>query len=64
MLQIRDDGQAPCGHVTQLLTGRLADIDRQVAQLERLRATVADLLDAVAGADPTACLPENVCRYL
>ncbi|MCC2592513.1 heavy metal-responsive transcriptional regulator [Tessaracoccus sp. OS52] len=64
VLQIRDDGQAPCGHVTQLLTSRLEDIDRQVAQLERLRATVADLRDQAAGADPTACLPEDVCRYL
>ena len=32
ILDIRDHGQAPCGHVRDLLDARLADIDAQIAQ--------------------------------
>ena len=64
VLQIRDGGQAPCRHVTDLLTTRLEDIDRQIARLQQLRTTVADLRDDAAGADPATCPPGDVCRYL
>ena len=30
ILDIRDDGQAPCGHVQDLLDSRLADLDEQI----------------------------------
>ncbi|WP_277049534.1 heavy metal-responsive transcriptional regulator, partial [Ruania albidiflava] len=45
VLQIRDGGQAPCQHVTNLLASRLEDLDQQIAQLQQLRTTVADLRD-------------------
>lgn len=64
ILEILDAGVAPCGHVERLLAGRLEGIDRQIAELHRLRATVAALHRAAAEAEPGSCAPETICRYL
>lgn len=64
ILDIRDAGHAPCHHVQQLLQERLAGIDRQIAELIGLRATVAALHDHAATVEPSTCAPATVCRYL
>lgn len=64
ILDIRDAGDLPCEHVQQLLTVRLADLDQQIADLQALRHTVADLHRAAAVLEPTSCDPGTVCRYL
>ncbi len=64
VIDIRDTGQTPCSHVHDLLTIRLTDIDRQIADLRELRATVARLRHEAGRADPAACDAEDVCRYL
>lgn len=64
VLDIRDTGTAPCDHVQQLLTDRLADLDHQLADLHALRDTVAALRDAAATVEPASCHPAAVCRYL
>lgn len=64
VLHVRDGGVAPCSHVRDLLASRLSDLDRQLADLQALRDTVADLRDAATTIDPSHCEPETVCRYL
>jgi DNA-binding transcriptional MerR regulator len=64
ILDIRDHGQAPCGHVRDLLDARLADIDSKMADLLALRANVAALRDAAADPEPDTCIADEVCRYL
>lgn len=64
ILDIRDRGQAPCGHVRDLLDARLADIERQIADLLALRDNVAALRDAAEDPEPDSCSAEEVCRYL
>jgi MerR family Zn(II)-responsive transcriptional regulator of zntA len=64
VLAIRDGGEAPCSHVQQLLTERLADIERQLADLTALQETVAALHDRAGAVDPDSCSAERVCRYL
>lgn len=64
ILDIRDHGQAPCVHVRDLLDARLADIERQIADLVALRDNVAALRDAAADPEPDTCSPDEVCRYL
>lgn len=64
ILDIRDAGHAPCHHVQQLLQERLAGIDRQIADLIELRATVAGLHDHATTVEPATCAPATVCRYL
>ena len=64
ILEIRDAGHAPCGHVERLLADRLDEIDRQIAELRELRATVAALHRAATAPEPDSCAPETICRYL
>lgn len=64
ILDIRDRGQAPCGHVRDLLDARLADIEQQLAQLAALRDTIAALRDEASQPEPDTCSPDQVCRYL
>ncbi|MET8312334.1 heavy metal-responsive transcriptional regulator [Micromonospora sp. NPDC005173] len=64
ILAVRDAGNAPCGHVRELLAQRLDAIDAQLADLHALRSTVAQLHQSAADAEPDTCPPEQVCRYL
>jgi DNA-binding transcriptional MerR regulator len=64
ILQIRDHGQPPCGHVRDLLDTRLADLDAQIYRLVALRDTLAQLRNHAATLEPTTCTAEKVCRYL
>jgi DNA-binding transcriptional MerR regulator len=64
VIDIRDAGDAPCHHVHQLLTDRLVDIDRQIADLQVLRVTLVQQRGDAGSADPSTCAPETVCRYL
>ncbi|MDP8928959.1 MAG: heavy metal-responsive transcriptional regulator [Actinomycetota bacterium] len=64
ILDLRDAGHAPCHHVEDLLGHRLAHLDRQIADLQEMRTTVAALHDAAAVADPNACDAAEICRYL
>jgi MerR family transcriptional regulator, Zn(II)-responsive regulator of zntA len=64
VIDIRETGDAPCHHVHQLLTERLADIDRQIADLQALRATLSRQREQTETADPSTCATETVCRYL
>ena len=64
ILDIRDHGQAPCGHVRDLLDARMTDIEQQLAQLTALRDTIAELRDQAAQPEPESCSADQVCRYL
>ncbi|MEU4360356.1 heavy metal-responsive transcriptional regulator [Promicromonospora sp. NPDC023987] len=64
ILTIRDTGAAPCGHVRDLLTERIADLDTQLTQLTTLRNTLTTLRDQAAHPEPDTCSPDQVCRYL
>jgi len=64
ILDIRDNGQAPCGHVRDLLDSRISDIDQQLRQLHDLRDTLAELRTHAEHVEPDTCSPDQVCRYL
>jgi hypothetical protein len=64
VFEVRDRGHAPCQHVEQMLADRLLALDAQIADLEALRQTVAQLHDTTSTADPDQCTAEQVCRYL
>ncbi|KGN41639.1 heavy metal-responsive transcriptional regulator [Knoellia aerolata] len=64
VIDIRESGTAPCGHVQDLLNTRIADLDRQISDLRTLRDTVVHLRDGAANANPADCRAEDVCRYL
>jgi MerR family transcriptional regulator, Zn(II)-responsive regulator of zntA len=64
VIDIREAGEAPCPHVYQLLTTRLLDIDRQIAELDLLRTALIQRRDQAGVADPSTCPAETVCRYV
>lgn len=64
VIDIRETGTAPCGHVQELLNTRIADLDRQISDLQNLRDTVGHLSDGATHANPADCHAEDVCRYL
>lgn len=64
ILRIRDAGHAPCAHVRENLADQLHALNRQIAELTALRATVAEHYHAVTAADPAACEPAQICSYL
>ncbi len=64
VIDIRDAGDAPCHHVYHLITARLVDIDRQIADLDALRAALIHRRDQAGTADPSTCPADAVCRYV
>jgi DNA-binding transcriptional MerR regulator len=65
VIGIRDAGNAPCHHVYEILGARLVDIERQIADLEVLRAALIQRRDQAGPApDPSTCPPDTVCRYV
>lgn len=64
VLQIRDRGEAPCRHVTELIDTRIEEIDERIRDLRKLRKDLAGLADGAADFDPTECTPDSICRIL
>lgn len=64
VIDVRDAGDAPCHHVYRLFTARVVDIDRQIAELDALRAALIQRRDQAGEADPSTCPAETVCRYV
>ncbi|WP_346927850.1 heavy metal-responsive transcriptional regulator [uncultured Arthrobacter sp.] len=64
IMRIRDDGLTPCAHVRDVLEKQLGDLDRQIAELTALRATVADQYAIAESANPECCDAEQICSYI
>jgi DNA-binding transcriptional MerR regulator len=55
VLEIRDGGQPPCVHVTDLIARRLAEVDARLAELTRTRDQLVVLVARAAAQDPADC---------
>jgi DNA-binding transcriptional MerR regulator len=55
VLDIRDGGQPPCAHVTDLIARRLAEVDARLAELSRTRDQLVVLAARAAAQDPADC---------
>lgn len=65
ILHIRDQGEAPCEHVLELLARRVGELDTQIRELRTLRRSILDLRERAARLEPTACGDDDrVCHYL
>jgi MerR family transcriptional regulator, copper efflux regulator len=64
IIAFRDDGQAPCAHVTDLLQRRTAELDARIAELQQLRGELRQLAERAATLDPEQCPPERVCHII
>lgn len=54
LLEVMDRGLCPCGHASDLVTARIAEIDEQIAELRELRRDLVRLSDEVS---PDKCAP-------
>lgn len=61
ILDVRDGGRAPCGHVAGLVDERLADIDRRLSELRRTRTQLQQLRTRLDQLDPADCPPGKIC---
>lgn len=64
ILAIRDDGQAPCQHVTGLIDQHLAQVEQRLAELAQARETLRALKSRASAADPGDCPEDQVCSIL
>ncbi len=64
VLGLRDRGEPPCGYVTELLDQRAAEVDCQIAELERLKDELADLRRRAGRLRPEDCGPGGYCHIL
>jgi MerR family copper efflux transcriptional regulator len=64
VIAFRDDGQAPCAHVTDLLRRHAADLDVRIRELQQLRGELQQLAERAATLDPEQCPPERVCHVI
>lgn len=55
ILDIADDGQPPCGHVTDLIHEHLTRVDDRIRELDEARHRLEGLAKRAADQDPAAC---------
>jgi MerR family transcriptional regulator, copper efflux regulator len=64
IIAFRDDGQAPCAHVSGLLQRHAADLDLRIEELQQLRGELRQLAERATTLDPEQCPPERVCHII
>ncbi|MGW2557666.1 heavy metal-responsive transcriptional regulator [Streptomyces sp. NPDC001514] len=64
ILTLRDSGEAPCTHVTELIEQHLADIERRMAELRKTRTALRGLAQRAAATDPSTCTEADICRII
>jgi DNA-binding transcriptional MerR regulator len=64
VLALRDSGESPCGHVTDLIGKHLADIEQRLGELRKTRSVLRDLARRAAETDPDTCGEDGICTIL
>ncbi|MEV6026407.1 heavy metal-responsive transcriptional regulator [Streptomyces sp. NPDC052036] len=64
VLAVRDSGEAPCVHVTDLIEPHLADIEQRMAELRATRTALRTLAQRATGTDPSTCTEADICRII
>ncbi len=63
VLALRDRGEPPCSYVAELIEQRAAEVDGQIAELERLKRELAELRDRARRLRPDDCGPEGLLPH-
>lgn len=64
VVALRDRGETPCAHVLALLAERAAEVDRRIAELQRLRGDLGRLARRARALDPADCSPDRICHII
>ncbi|WP_372592819.1 heavy metal-responsive transcriptional regulator [Actinotalea sp.] len=64
VVDLRDHGNAPCAHVTALLSSKLDAVRARQAELEALGSELARLIERGDLLDPADCTEPDICQIL
>ena len=64
IIAYRDRGESPCAHVVELLRRRSAEIDQNIAELQRARSVIEGLVRRSRRLRPENCSPSSVCHLI
>lgn len=64
VLAVRDGGEAPCAHVTDLLADQLTEVARRIEELVATRGELETLLARAQRLDPADCGGDEICHIL
>lgn len=64
ILAVRDDGRAPCQHVTGLIDQHLARVSQRLTELAQARDALRALKSRASATDPGDCPQDQVCSIL
>lgn len=64
IIDLRDDGVVPCGHVTELLHAKLEDIRRRRRELDTLASELEHLITRGQSLDSGDCTDTDICHIL
>lgn len=64
ILTIRDSGQAPCQHVTDLIDQHLAQVKQRLAELAQAHDALLALKSRADATNPSDCPEDQVCSIL
>lgn len=61
---LRDHGETPCAHVTELIAQRSDEVTQRIAELQRLEADLQRLARRARNLDPADCAPGRICHVI
>jgi DNA-binding transcriptional MerR regulator len=64
VIAFRERSEVPCGHVLDLILDHAAEVDRRIAELQRLRVDLDHLARRARTLDPADCPESVVCHLL
>lgn len=64
IIELRDDGTAPCTHVAGLVENKLAAVRARIATLVALEAELEGLVERSHRLDPADCSDAEICQIL
>lgn len=64
IVALRDHGQTPCTHVTDLIERHAQHVAQRIAELQRLQDDLQRLARRARDLDPAECSPGNICHVI
>lgn len=64
VLEISDEGDAPCGHVSDLIDDKLREIQQRLEALKQTRSELEQLKQRAEHLNPDDCGPDSICHIL
>lgn len=64
IIDLRDDGSVPCGHVTGLIESKLQEVHTRILDLTALQAELEALRARSRRLEPADCTDADICHIL